>query len=100
MTINKEIARLHFITIDHPAVSHADQAIRAYKAGCKWVQLRMKDRSPDEIEKEVRKILKIPEHMAVSFAVRLGYPAVQQGYVRVRRDIESFTYRNAFGKKW
>ena len=59
MTINKEIARLHFITIDHPAVSHADQAIRAYKAGCKWVQLRMKDRSPDEIEKEVRKILPV-----------------------------------------
>ena len=52
------------------------------------------------VQKEVRKILKIPEHMAVSFAVRLGYPAVQPGYVRVRRDIESFTYRNAFGKKW
>lgn len=56
MTTNKEIAKLHFITTDHPDISHADQAIRAYKAGCKWVQLRMKDISADEIEKEVRKI--------------------------------------------
>jgi len=52
------------------------------------------------VQKEVRKILKIPEHMAVSFAVRLGYPAVQPGYIRVRREIESFTHGNAYGKTW
>jgi nitroreductase len=52
------------------------------------------------VQKEVRKILKIPEHMAVSFAVRLGYPAVQPGYIRVRREIESFTHSNAYGKTW
>lgn len=52
------------------------------------------------VQEDVRKILKIPEHMAISFAVRLGYPAAQPDYLRVRRDSESFTYRNAYGKKW
>jgi len=52
------------------------------------------------VQEDVRKILKIPEHMAISFAVRLGYPAAQPDYMRVRRDSESFTYRNAYGKPW
>ena len=59
MTTNKEIAKLHFITLNHPGISHADQAIRAYKAGCKWVQLRMKDSSEEEIEQEIIKILPV-----------------------------------------
>lgn len=59
MTINEKIANLQFITLDHPTISHADQAIRAYEAGCKWVQLRMKDRSEDEIEQEIIKILPV-----------------------------------------
>lgn len=59
MTQNKEIARLQFITSNHPEISHADQAIRAYKAGCKWVQLRMKDTPKDIIEQEVLKILPV-----------------------------------------
>jgi thiamine-phosphate pyrophosphorylase len=59
MTINEKIAKLQFITLDHPTISHADQAIRAYEAGCKWVQLRMKDRSEDEIEQEIIKILPV-----------------------------------------
>jgi len=59
MTTNKEIAKLHYITLDHPDISHADQAIRAYKAGCKWVQLRMKDSSEEEIEQEIIKILPV-----------------------------------------
>ncbi|HEY5507176.1 MAG TPA: thiamine phosphate synthase [Paludibacter sp.] len=59
MKTTKEIAELHFITIDHPDILHSDQAIRAYKAGCKWVQLRMKNASLDEIEKEVVRILPV-----------------------------------------
>ncbi|HJV77186.1 MAG TPA: thiamine phosphate synthase [Paludibacter sp.] len=66
MTTNKEIAKLHFITLDHPDISHADQAIRAYKAGCKWVQLRMKDSSEEEIEQEIIKILPVANaHQAI-----------------------------------
>ena len=57
MPIIKEIAKLHFITTDHPTISHAEQAIRAYKAGCKWVQLRMKDTPTELIEQEALKIV-------------------------------------------
>jgi thiamine-phosphate pyrophosphorylase len=59
MTTNKTIAKFQFITINHPEISHTDQAIRAYKAGCKWVQLRMKDCSEQEIEQEIKKILPV-----------------------------------------
>jgi thiamine-phosphate pyrophosphorylase len=59
MTTNKTIAKFHFITINHPGLSHANQAIRAYQAGCKWVQLRMKDSSEHEIEVEIKKILPV-----------------------------------------
>lgn len=59
MTIPKTIERFQFITIDHYEISHAEQAIRAYKAGCKWVQLRMKNCSDDEIEQEIIKILPV-----------------------------------------
>lgn len=59
MSKSKEIAKLHFITTDHPTISHAEQAIRAYKAGCKWVQLRMKDTATELIEKEALKIVPV-----------------------------------------
>jgi nitroreductase len=48
---------------------------------------------------DVKKLLGIPDHMAVSFAVRLGYPAAQPKYLRVRRDVESFAYGNRYGEK-
>lgn len=59
MPIDNEIASLHFITSDHPAISHAEQAIRAYEAGCKWVQLRMKDTPLEIIEQEALKIVPV-----------------------------------------
>jgi len=66
MPINKEIAKIHFITSDHPSISHAEQAIRAYKAGCKWVQLRMKEANLEEIEQEALKIVPVArEHQAI-----------------------------------
>lgn len=66
MATNKEIAKLHFITIDHPDISHAEQAIRAYKAGCRWVQLRMKSASEEQIIEEALRILPVANaHNAV-----------------------------------
>jgi nitroreductase len=52
------------------------------------------------VQEEVKKILKIPGHMAVSFAVRLGYPVAPSHYLRVRRDSASFTHHNAYKKTW
>lgn len=87
MTTNKTIAKFHFITIDHPDISHADQAIRAYQAGCKWAQLRMKDSSEQEIEMEIKKILPVANaHNAIllindsaELALRTGAHGVHLG---------------------
>lgn len=59
MIRNKTIAKFHFITINHPELSHANQAIRAYQAGCKWVQLRMKDSSEVDVQQEIIEILPV-----------------------------------------
>ena len=47
-----------------------------------------------------RILLAIPEYMQISFAARLGYP-IPTGfkYVRVRREVESFTHHNRYGIK-
>ena len=46
----------------------------------------------------LKDILGIPEHLRVAFSVRLGYPAQQpEDYLRVRRNVEDFTYFNRYG---
>lgn len=54
----------------------------------------------DDLEKQMKDILHIPESLKLAFACRLGYPASIEGnYIRVRRDIEEFTYFNQYGNK-
>ena len=54
--------------------------------------------SGDAVEKEVKRILHIPEHMKIAFAVRLGYPiSTPTRHLRVRRDIETVLHHNQFG---
>jgi nitroreductase len=55
--------------------------------------------STDPAEKEVKRILNVPEHMKVAFVFRLGYPvSTPIESLRVRRDAEAFTHLNRFGK--
>jgi len=56
--------------------------------------------SGNVVEKEVKRLLGIPEYMQIAFASRLGY-TVPTGfkYVRVRRDVEDFAHHNKFGAK-
>jgi nitroreductase len=50
--------------------------------------------------KEMKRILNIPEHMEIAFAVRLGYPTLSLAdYLRVRRDVKAFVHKNRFGNK-
>jgi nitroreductase len=52
----------------------------------------------NSVEKEVKRILKIPEYMKIAFGCRLGYPVSKPSeYLRVRRDVESFAHHNQFG---
>jgi nitroreductase len=55
--------------------------------------------SEDRIGKEVKRILDIPVALKIAFACRLGYPVMPLVEVRVRRDIEHFTFRNRFGNR-
>jgi len=55
----------------------------------------------DPVEKEIKRILNIPDHLKIPFAFRLGYPVSPPAkYLRVRRDIEDFTHHNRFGNRW
>ncbi|MGA2821229.1 MAG: nitroreductase family protein [Anaerolineales bacterium] len=52
------------------------------------------------VEKEVKRILAVPEHLKIAFTVRLGYAAAAPSrYLRVRRDMEDFSHHNHFGNK-
>lgn len=52
------------------------------------------------VEKEVKRILAVPEHLIIAFTVRLGHAiAAPSRYLRVRRDIEDFSHHNRFGNK-
>jgi nitroreductase len=55
--------------------------------------------SGDGMEKEVKRILNIPERLRIAFSARVGYPAKTFKYLRVRRDTEDFTHHNRFGQK-
>jgi nitroreductase len=54
------------------------------------------------VEKELKRILDIPEQMKIAFAIRLGYPkSAPKRYapMRVRRDVEDFAHHNRFGNR-
>ncbi|MGC9200141.1 MAG: nitroreductase family protein [Acidobacteriaceae bacterium] len=52
------------------------------------------------VEKEVKKVLHVPEPMKVAYACSLGHRATPQpDYPRVRRELESFIHHNRFGRK-
>jgi nitroreductase len=55
--------------------------------------------SSDNSEKEVKKILKIPENIKIAFCTRLGYASLKPEYLRVRREIDDFTSYNEFGHR-
>jgi nitroreductase len=55
--------------------------------------------SADQVEKEVKSILNIPDHLRIAFSVRLGYPASTGKYLRVRREAPDFTHYNRFGSR-
>ena len=55
--------------------------------------------SADGIEREVKKILNIPDSLKIAFSMRLGYLATPLKYLRVRREVEDFTHHNRFGNK-
>jgi nitroreductase len=50
-------------------------------------------------DKEIKKLLDIPDNFIIGFTMRLGYPVGPINYLRVRRDLEDFTHHNRFKNK-
>jgi nitroreductase len=57
----------------------------------------------DSVAPELRRILALPPELTIAFACRLGYPAAPTTpvarYLRVRREIADFAYRNTYGRR-
>jgi nitroreductase len=55
--------------------------------------------SDGEAGDKVKELLGIPPHLQIAISFRLGYPPASPAYLRVRRDLNSFTYHNHYGQK-
>ncbi len=51
------------------------------------------------VEKELKQILGVPEHLKIAYTIRLGYPVAAAKGLRVRREIADFTHHNKYGDK-
>jgi len=99
--MNKNIARLQFITSPADQISYQQQIESYVLGGGNWVQLRMKEESPEEIEAEARKVFTYcMEHGAtfimndhVEIAARLGADGVHLG----KNDMSPDEARNILG---
>ena len=54
----------------------------------------------EDVEKQLKEILSIPDNQKIAFAIRLGYPVITTDYLRVRRNVEDFTSLNGFNNKF
>ena len=53
--------------------------------------------SNETVEKQVKKILSIPENLKIAFSIRLGYSQPSAGkQLRIRRDIQDFIHYNKY----
>jgi len=52
--------------------------------------------SAEPIQAQLRPMVGFPAHMKVGFALRLGHPAAQADYLRVRRELHEFVHRNGY----
>jgi len=51
-------------------------------------------------EKNIRKMLNIPDKLIIAYSFRLGYPVKEpEKYLRVRRDVKDFAHYNKYGGK-
>lgn len=55
--------------------------------------------SGDNVEAELKKMLRIPAELRIAISFRLGYPLASPAYLRVRRDINDFVHFNSFQQK-
>ncbi len=68
-TRNKNLAPLQFITLENTEVSEIQQAEKVLKAGCKLIQLRIKNKPMEEIKSIAEKILKLTKQYSAKLLI-------------------------------
>lgn len=61
--------KLQFITHFTDRYSYFDSARMALEGGCRWIQLRMKDASPEELEYEARRVQTLCREYGATFII-------------------------------
>jgi nitroreductase len=51
------------------------------------------------VEKELKQLLNVPEHLKIAYTIRLGYPTVTFKPLQVRREIKDSTHYNKYANK-
>lgn len=60
---------IQFITHTTPAISYEESALLALQGGCRWIQLRMKGASDDEVEPIALRLLKACQDAGATFVL-------------------------------
>lgn len=63
------MGQIQFITHTTERFSYVDSARLALQGGCRWIQLRMKDHTEDDIEKAAREIMPLCREVGATFVV-------------------------------
>jgi nitroreductase len=51
------------------------------------------------VEKELKQLLGVPEHLKIAYTIRLGYPSESTKGLRIRRGIVDFVHHNRYGSR-
>ncbi|MGY6544732.1 thiamine phosphate synthase [Arthrospiribacter ruber] len=79
--MKKEINKLHYISQEPPFNSHLESILHALEAGCKWVQLRVKNLQ----EQEVLDIAKVARQLCTEHQAQL----IINDYVTVAKEVNA-----------
>lgn len=60
---------IQFITHTTPSISYEESALLALRGGCKWIQLRMKGATDDEVEPIARRLVKACHDVQATFVL-------------------------------
>jgi nitroreductase len=56
--------------------------------------------SSEEVEREVKSLLGIPDHLKIGISLRLGWALGQPDSLRVRRSLGDFVHHNGYTQNW
>lgn len=75
--IEIEIARMHFISQENEQMSHIDSIKIALEAGCRWIQLRVKNRPEEEVLAMAREAVRLCDSYDAKLIIN-DFPLVAQ----------------------